>query len=70
MNVDHVAEQIQALGLPSVQVRGLTDSGWIVDRKRYRFGDCLDVLNCGPIDSVKKGIRWGGGQKVGGGGAS
>ncbi|XP_003972118.3 palmitoleoyl-protein carboxylesterase notum1a-like [Takifugu rubripes] len=57
VNVDHVAEQLQTLGHQAVQVRGLSDSGWILDRKNYKFGDCLHVLNCGPIDSVKKGIR-------------
>lgn len=56
VNVDHVAEQLQTLGHQAVQVRGLTDSGWILDRKKYQFGDCLDVLNCGPIESVKKSI--------------
>ncbi|TNM85448.1 hypothetical protein fugu_007719 [Takifugu bimaculatus] len=57
VNVDHVAEQLQTLGHQAVQVRGLSDSGWILDRKNYKFGDCLHVLNCGPIDSVKKAIR-------------
>lgn len=65
VNVDNVAEQLQTLGHQAVQVRGLSDSGWILDRKNYKFGDCLDVLNCGPIDSVKRGIRSAKGQKVG-----
>uniref|UniRef100_H3D966 Notum, palmitoleoyl-protein carboxylesterase n=1 Tax=Tetraodon nigroviridis TaxID=99883 RepID=H3D966_TETNG len=60
VNVDHVAEQLQTLGHQTVQVRGVTDSGWVLDRKKYKFGDCLDVLNCGPVESVRKGIRlWG-----------
>lgn len=58
VNVDHVAEQLRTLGHRAVRVRGLADSGWVLDRKNYTFGDCRDVLNCGPIDSVKKGVRW------------
>lgn len=58
MNVDHVAQQLESQGHRGVQVRGLSDSGWLVERKKYKFGDCTDILNCGPISFVKRGIRW------------
>lgn len=64
MNLDIVAELLQTLGHQAVEVRGLSDSGWILDRKRYKFGDCLDFQNCGPIDTVKHGIRWARAQKT------
>ena len=58
VNLDKVAQQLESLGHRGVQVRGLSDSGWVVERQKYKFGDCVDVLNCGPISSVKRGVRW------------
>uniref|UniRef100_A0A3Q4AYU2 Notum, palmitoleoyl-protein carboxylesterase n=1 Tax=Mola mola TaxID=94237 RepID=A0A3Q4AYU2_MOLML len=56
VNVDHVAQQLESQGHRGVQVRGLSDSGWVVERKKYKFGDCTDILNCGPISLVKRSI--------------
>lgn len=57
VNVDHVAEQLESQGHHRVQVRGLADSGWVLNRKQFKPGDCLDVLKCGPTDAVQRGIR-------------
>lgn len=57
VNVDRVAEKLESQGHHGVRVRGLTDSGWVLERKQYKFGDCLDVLSCGPIDSARMAVR-------------
>lgn len=56
LNVDLVEEQLRSLGHYGVQVRGLSDSGWILQREQYKQGDCTDILSCGPIDMVKIGF--------------
>lgn len=53
VNVDHVEEQLRSQGHQGVQVRGLSDSGWILHREQYKQGDCTDVLSCGPIEAAK-----------------
>ncbi|KAM3864935.1 inactive palmitoleoyl-protein carboxylesterase notum1b [Diretmus argenteus] len=61
LNVDHVAQQLEAQGYPGVQVRGLADSGWFLDNKQYRLTDCMDTMTCAPTEAIKRGIRyWGG----------
>uniref|UniRef100_A0A3P9MTM6 Notum, palmitoleoyl-protein carboxylesterase n=1 Tax=Poecilia reticulata TaxID=8081 RepID=A0A3P9MTM6_POERE len=61
LNVDRVAEQLQAAGHRGVQVRGLVDSGWFLDNKQYKTTDCLDTVSCAPTEAIKRGIRyWGG----------
>uniref|UniRef100_A0A668VVF4 Notum, palmitoleoyl-protein carboxylesterase n=1 Tax=Oreochromis aureus TaxID=47969 RepID=A0A668VVF4_OREAU len=61
LNVDQVAEQLEAQGYTGVQVRGLADSGWFLDNKQYKFTDCLDTISCAPTEAIKRGIRyWGG----------
>ncbi|KAM6972531.1 inactive palmitoleoyl-protein carboxylesterase notum1b [Aplochiton taeniatus] len=61
LNVDRVAEQLEARGLPRIHVRGLADSGWFLDNKQYRSTDCLDPVSCAPTEAIKRGIRyWGG----------
>lgn len=53
VNVDRVEEQLRSQGHQGVQVRGLSDSGWILQREQYKQGDCTDVLSCGPLDAVQ-----------------
>lgn len=57
LNVDRVAEQLQELGYPAVQVRGLADSGWFLDNKQYRGTDCIDTITCAPTEAIRRGIR-------------
>lgn len=57
LNVDRVAEQLQELGHPAIQVRGLVDSGWFLDNKQYHRTDCVDTATCAPTDAIRLGIR-------------
>lgn len=58
LNVDPVAELLKDLGHGSVQVRGLSDSGWFLDNKQYRNTDCIDTVSCAPTDAIRRGIRY------------
>ncbi|XP_062072092.1 palmitoleoyl-protein carboxylesterase NOTUM [Lepus europaeus] len=58
LNVDRVAEQLEALGYPSIQVRGLVDSGWFLDNKQYRRTSCVDTVTCAPTEAIRRGIRY------------
>ncbi|XP_012410336.1 palmitoleoyl-protein carboxylesterase NOTUM [Trichechus manatus latirostris] len=58
LNVDRVAEQLEELGYPAIQVRGLVDSGWFLDNKQYRPTDCIDTVACAPTEAVRRGIRY------------
>uniref|UniRef100_A0A3Q3WBK8 Notum, palmitoleoyl-protein carboxylesterase n=1 Tax=Mola mola TaxID=94237 RepID=A0A3Q3WBK8_MOLML len=61
LNVDRVAELLEGLGHTGIQVRGLSDSGWFLDNKQYQCTDCVDTVNCGPTETIKRGIKyWGG----------
>lgn len=57
LNVDRVAELLEESGYPSIQVRGLADSGWFLDNKQYRRSDCIDTTNCAPTEAIRRGIR-------------
>lgn len=57
LNVDRVAEQLEELGYPAIQVRGLADSGWFLDNKQYRHTDCVDTITCAPTEAIRRGIR-------------
>ncbi|XP_064841857.1 palmitoleoyl-protein carboxylesterase notum1a-like [Oncorhynchus masou masou] len=60
LNVDPVAELLEGLGHPGIQVRGLADSGWFLDNKQYRSTDCHDTISCAPTEAIKRGIKyWG-----------
>ncbi|XP_049716659.1 palmitoleoyl-protein carboxylesterase NOTUM isoform X2 [Elephas maximus indicus] len=58
LNVDRVAEQLEELGYPAIQVRGLADSGWFLDNKQYRRTDCVDTVTCAPTEAIRRGIRY------------
>ncbi|XP_039715786.1 palmitoleoyl-protein carboxylesterase NOTUM [Pteropus medius] len=58
LNVDRVAEQLEALGYAAIQVRGLADSGWFLDNKQYLRTDCVDTATCAPTEAVRRGIRY------------
>ncbi|RXN23011.1 palmitoleoyl- carboxylesterase NOTUM [Labeo rohita] len=58
LNVDRVSELLKDLGLGSVQVRGLADSGWFLDNKQYRCTDCVDTISCAPTEAIKRGVRY------------
>lgn len=58
LNVDRVAELLEEMGYPSIQVRGLADSGWFLDNKQYRRSDCIDTINCAPTEAIRRGIRY------------
>ena len=55
--MDRVAEQLEELGYPAIQVRGLADSGWFLDNKQYRRTDCVDTVTCAPTEAIRRGIR-------------
>ncbi|CAG06023.1 unnamed protein product, partial [Tetraodon nigroviridis] len=57
VNVDQVAEQLRSQGHRGVQVRGLSDSGWFLERGQYKPGDCAVVQSCGLIDAAQLGAR-------------
>lgn len=57
LNVDRVAEWLEELGYPAIQVRGLADSGWFLDNKQYLRTDCLDTVTCAPTEAIRRGIR-------------
>lgn len=57
LNVDRVAERLEELGYPAIQVRGLADSGWFLDNKQYLRTDCLDTVTCAPTEAIRRGIR-------------
>lgn len=60
LNVDRVAQLLEARGFPGIRVRGLADSGWFLDNKQYRSTDCLDPVSCSPTEAIERGIRyWG-----------
>uniref|UniRef100_A0A8D0EFI7 Notum, palmitoleoyl-protein carboxylesterase n=1 Tax=Salvator merianae TaxID=96440 RepID=A0A8D0EFI7_SALMN len=58
LNVDRVAEQLEEMGYPGIQVRGLADSGWFLDNKQYRRTDCIDTITCAPTEAIRRGIRY------------
>ncbi|KAH0629418.1 hypothetical protein JD844_011479 [Phrynosoma platyrhinos] len=58
LNVDRVAEQLEQMGYPGIQVRGLADSGWFLDNKQYRRTDCIDTITCAPTEAIRRGIRY------------
>uniref|UniRef100_A0A8B9J6Q0 Notum, palmitoleoyl-protein carboxylesterase n=2 Tax=Astyanax mexicanus TaxID=7994 RepID=A0A8B9J6Q0_ASTMX len=61
LNVDAVAELLEQLGHPNIQVRGLSDSGWFLDNNQYRSTVCVDTISCAPTEAIKRGIKyWGG----------
>lgn len=62
LNVDRVAEQLEELGYPAIQVRGLADSGWFLDNKQYRHTDCVDTITCAPTEAIRRGIRCSSGE--------
>ncbi|XP_076879681.1 inactive palmitoleoyl-protein carboxylesterase notum1b isoform X2 [Brachyhypopomus gauderio] len=60
LNVDGVADLLKSWGHGSVQVRGLADSGWFLDNQQFGCSECVDTINCAPIEAIKRGIRyWG-----------
>lgn len=59
LNVDRVAEQLLSLGHGGVQVRGLPDSAWLPMRKPHKSADCRDATSCPPMETAKRGYRWG-----------
>ncbi|KAF6095857.1 notum, palmitoleoyl-protein carboxylesterase [Phyllostomus discolor] len=58
MNVDRVAELLQELGYPAIQVRGLADSGWFLDNQQYRRTECEDTMTCAPTEGIRRGVRY------------
>lgn len=57
VNVDRVEEQLRSQGHQGVQVRGLSDSGWLLPRRQHTPGDCTDVQSCAPTHGVKMGLE-------------
>jgi hypothetical protein len=54
VNLDPVADLLNAgYGLSHIMVRGVSDSGWFLDRAPYS----QDGHSLAPLDAVKKGIR-------------
>lgn len=47
---------VEELTADTVQVRGLVDSGWFLD-KRQAKSDCMDGSSCALTDAIKKGLK-------------
>jgi len=56
INLDRVGRQLSELA-PGVLLRGVVDSGWFLDNKPFRHGQCTDAHHCSPSDSVQRGIQ-------------
>ena len=57
LNVDHVASLLAELA-PTLDVRGIADSGWFLDNKQYSPIACSNAQTCAPIEAVQKGLEW------------
>ncbi|XP_041434110.1 palmitoleoyl-protein carboxylesterase notum1' isoform X2 [Xenopus laevis] len=58
LNVDMVANLLEELGYPGIEVRGLSDSGWFLNNKQYWRTDCTDIITCAPTEAIQRGIRY------------
>lgn len=58
VNVDQVEEQLRSQGHQGVQVRGVSDSGWVQERRQYKPGSCTTIQSCGPTDVARLGFQW------------
>lgn len=55
LNLDRIVDLVGELA-PSVEVRGISDSGWFLDNKQYKAVECTDAHQCAPTESVRRGI--------------
>ncbi|KAL5010032.1 hypothetical protein ScPMuIL_012337 [Solemya velum] len=56
MNLDRIAD-VMASYAPSVEVRGIADSGWFLDNLPFRRKECVEAYDCAPTDGIKRGIE-------------
>ena len=57
LNLDHIAGLLKQR-VPSLDVRGIADSGWFLDNEQYRPVGCNDAHSCAPTIVTRSGIQW------------
>ena len=56
LNLDHIAGLLNQR-VPSLDVRGIADSGWFLDNEQYRPVGCNDAHSCAPTIVTRRGIQ-------------
>ncbi|GFR63606.1 palmitoleoyl-protein carboxylesterase NOTUM [Elysia marginata] len=56
VNIDRIADLIHARK-PSVDVRGLVDSGWFLDIQPFKEKVCRDAFTCSPLAGIQRGVQ-------------
>ncbi|XP_073447215.1 palmitoleoyl-protein carboxylesterase notum2-like [Aquarana catesbeiana] len=60
INIDRVSALVEELTVDTVQVRGLVDSGWFLDKKQAK-SECTDGSSCALTGAIKRGLKlWNG----------
>lgn len=57
LNVDRVSSLLHTLGVTSVDVRGVVDSGWFLDNTPFSPRPCRDAQSCPPLEAARRGLR-------------
>lgn len=57
VNIDHIAEIVRSRA-PQVEVRGLVDAGWFLDKDPAQGHVCLSAHSCPALVSIQRGIKW------------
>lgn len=47
---------VEELTVDTVQVRGLVDSGWFLDKKQAK-SECTDGSSCALTGAIKRGLK-------------
>lgn len=59
INLDRIAQLLANSG-SKADVRGLADSGWILDNQNFNTHykkPCVDAINCAPMDAIKTAFK-------------
>jgi hypothetical protein len=59
INLDRIAQLVANSG-SKADVRGLADSGWILDNEPFNSHNkqpCVDAINCAPMDGIKGAFK-------------
>ncbi|PVD28602.1 hypothetical protein C0Q70_11195 [Pomacea canaliculata] len=56
VNIDHIAEIVRSRA-PQVEVRGLVDAGWFLDKDPAQGHVCLSAHSCPALVSIQRGIK-------------
>ncbi|CAG0879224.1 unnamed protein product [Cyprideis torosa] len=58
VNLDRIRDLMASVGFGSVDIRGLTDSGWFVQNDPFKPHACAIGGKCSPIDTLKVGVDY------------